>query len=130
MLDEDNLSDLELFLTEQVQVNGKAFFFEMKSGEGFTLLHLCTFKNKMRPFNLVARIANELLKSYTSKVERVSVLKKWVDAQTFRDKFSALHYASFRGNVEMAKILVSLGASVNLKNRHGLNVLHVAAQGD
>lgn len=50
-----------------------------------------------------------------------------MDCLTFKDKFSALHYASFRGNIQMCKVLVQSGASTQIKNRHGLNVLHIAA---
>lgn len=44
--------------------------------------------------------------------------------------FSALHYASYRGNVEIMKVLLDLGADMNIQNSFGLNVLHIAAQGD
>lgn len=46
---------------------------------------------------------------------------------TNKDSFSALHYASYRGNTEMAQILLDLGADINIKNQFGLNVLHIAA---
>jgi hypothetical protein len=49
---------------------------------------------------------------------------------TFKDCFSALHYAAYRGNIEMIEILIEIGADVNCKNKFGLGVLHVAAQGD
>jgi len=53
-----------------------------------------------------------------------------VNLQTKKDKFTALHYASFRGNVELCKLLVDNGADVNVRNHFGLNVMHIAAQGD
>jgi palmitoyltransferase len=49
---------------------------------------------------------------------------------SFKEGFTALHYASYRGNVELAKLLLDLGADLNAKNSFGLNVLHIAAQGD
>jgi len=41
-----------------------------------------------------------------------------------------LHYASYRGNIEICKVLLDLGADIQIRNLHGLNVLHIAAQGD
>jgi palmitoyltransferase ZDHHC13/17 len=46
------------------------------------------------------------------------------------DAFTALHYASFNGNLEMIKLLIKHGASINAVNKMGINMLHVAAQGD
>ena len=63
-------------------------------------------------------------RSYRNKV------KEWVNQKTYKDSFSALHYASYRGNTEICQILIDLGADMESKNQFGLNVLHIAAQGD
>ena len=44
--------------------------------------------------------------------------------------FTALHYASFRGNVKLCEKLIENFADLNLINNNGLNVIHMAAQGD
>ncbi len=44
--------------------------------------------------------------------------------------YTALHYAAFRGNLEIIKILIENGADHTAKNTRGLNILHIAAQGD
>ena len=44
--------------------------------------------------------------------------------------FTALHYASFRGNVKLCEKLIENFADINLINNNGLNVIHMAAQGD
>ena len=41
-----------------------------------------------------------------------------------------MHYASFHGNVKMIKLLVKNGANIYVKNKMGINLMHVAAQGD
>jgi len=41
-----------------------------------------------------------------------------------------LHFAAFRGNVELLDNLVENGANIYLTNNFGINVLHVASQGD
>ena len=45
------------------------------------------------------------------------------------EDFSALHYASFNGNLEMCQMLIDEGADKYVNNKVGLNLLHVAAQG-
>ena len=50
--------------------------------------------------------------------------------QTIKDKFAAIHYASFRGNIEICEVLLNNGADSSLVNQYGLNVMHIAAQGD
>ena len=62
--------------------------------------------------------------------ERKLILRNWVNARTNKDKFSALHYSSFRGNIDICKVLIELGADINVLNQHGLSVVHIAAQGD
>ena len=54
----------------------------------------------------------------------------WVNLQTEEEKFTALHYASFKGNVRIAQKLVDNGADIETRNANGLNVVHIAAQGD
>jgi len=43
---------------------------------------------------------------------------------------SALHYASFKGDIEALRLLVGFGANIELLNTSGLSALHIAAQGD
>ena len=49
---------------------------------------------------------------------------------TRKDNFTALHYASFRGNIVICDLLIERGADYYMKNLYGLNVIHIAAQGD
>lgn len=44
--------------------------------------------------------------------------------------FYPLHFASFHGNVKLIKLLVLSGADIFAKNKQGINMLHVGAQGD
>lgn len=53
-----------------------------------------------------------------------------MNAQTNKEKFTALHYASYVGNHEICIILIDMGAQIFATNAHGQNVLHIAAQGD
>ena len=50
--------------------------------------------------------------------------------RTSDEAFSAIHYASFNGNIEICQMLIEEGADRFVQNKHGLNCLHIAAQGD
>lgn len=54
----------------------------------------------------------------------------YVNYQTSELKFTALHYAAYHGDVEICEMLLAHGADQLLTNKYGLNVLHMAAQGD
>ena len=51
----------------------------------------------------------------------------WLNGRTSEDKFTPLHFASFKGNVKAIESLINYGADVHLTNGFGLNMLHVAA---
>lgn len=50
--------------------------------------------------------------------------------KTFDEGFYAIHYASFNGNIEICQMLIEEGADRFVSNKHGLDCLHIAAQGD
>jgi len=43
------------------------------------------------------------------------------------DSFTALHFASFHGNLSLMRLLIKHGADISLENKNGLNMLHVSA---
>lgn len=53
-----------------------------------------------------------------------------MNAKTKEDGFTALHFASFRGNILLAKQLLKFGADPFARNNFGINMQHVAAQGN
>lgn len=57
-------------------------------------------------------------------------MKVWINAKTKEDGFAALHFASFRGNIAVINVLLESGADMYQRNNYGINVMHVAAQGD
>jgi hypothetical protein len=54
----------------------------------------------------------------------------WIEMPTAKDRFTPLHFASYRANVEAICMLLELGADKNALTATGLNMLHLAAQGD
>jgi len=41
-----------------------------------------------------------------------------------------LHYASYKGNLEILDLLLENGADINVVSENGQNLVHIAAQGD
>lgn len=56
-------------------------------------------------------------------------IRDWTNEKT-DEGFTPLHLAAFRGNLKIIELFFSNGADVTLKNKQGLNCLHIAAQGD
>jgi len=79
---------------------------ELVDHEGFTLLHMAVFKNKTKCFEvLMGRADNEM---------EQQEITDWINMQTIKDKFAAIHYASFRGNVDICQTLMDNGAENTL----------------
>jgi len=57
-------------------------------------------------------------------------MKDWVNMPT-NENFTALHYVAQNGNYTMLHLLVEkAGADINIRNKFGASVLHIAAQKD
>lgn len=74
---------------------------------------MACFKDQQKAFN-------QILRSAKAKYEQVKTKKQlihsWVNQRTFKDHFSALHYASYRGNTDMCQTLLDLGADLLVTN--------------
>ncbi|CDW84555.1 dhhc zinc finger domain containing protein [Stylonychia lemnae] len=92
--------------------------------KGFTLLHHATLKCRAGKIQFLLYYAREKQK------ETEESINMWINFQSFKDKFTALHFASFKGCIPVIKLLIQNGANLNCVNTFGLDVLHVAAQGD
>ena len=75
-------------------------------------------------FNILLLAVKE---KYIRKVNFKDIFISWLNAKTHKDKFSALHYSAYRGNVELCQVLVDLGADINVTNLFGLTALHISA---
>jgi ankyrin repeat protein len=65
---------------------------------------------------------------YLEKLKDQKVIQ-WINKRNYNG-FNALHYAAFRGNIIVLRRLNSLGADITLTNKNGLNLMHMAAQGN
>jgi palmitoyltransferase len=90
--------------------------------DGYSILHMACFSNRTNCLKVLLEKARQQLHQYE--------IAHWVNVKTTKDEFSALHYASFKGNIQIIQMLMDNGADMQARNMHGLNVLHIAAQGD
>ena len=47
-----------------------------------------------------------------------------------KEGFNALHFAAFRGEIEMVRLFEKHGGDYNVKSKQGNSVMHLASQGD
>ena len=75
--------------------------------------------------NVIITIISTLSHTYKSKDNFIPYLN-----QKNIKGYNALLYAAFRGNLEIFEKLIKLGADLDIINSSGLNVLHLAVQGN
>ena len=92
--------------------------------KGFTCMHHAVLKCVP---GKVATLIQLVIEIHGTSLDKI---KQWVNSRTNDDKFTPLHLASFKGNMDAVQTLIDYGADPHAKNFFGLNMLHVAAQGD
>jgi len=100
-------------------------FFKKRFG---TYLRLRYLKKHNLPRNTqnIERSEIDKIKEQVKKV-----VEDWINYPSKGEEgFYPLHFASFHGNVKLLKLLIQNGANINARNKQGINMLHVAAQGD
>jgi len=95
---------------------------ELKDQNGYTILHKSCFLNNNE---LTITIIQEVKK----RLGMASALSRFID-QKNNEGLTALLYAAYKGNIELAKYLIKNGASVNSTSNLGKNVIHFSAEGD
>ena len=109
-----------------------------KKSESITLLHNACILDKTKVVETIIEQTKKrlhLLPEDSSleeeeKTKNLQIFKEFINAKTEGDNLTALHYASFRGNIEIIKLLIANQAEINLLSTHGLNMIHKAAQGN
>jgi len=94
----------------------------MKDIRLYSLLHIACLNNQLE----IAKRFFEYLKAQDTPEQEIT---EWVNTRT-DEGFTAIHFASFKGSIELIKLLEGYGADTQVKNHQGLNVMHIAAQGD
>lgn len=103
-------------------------------------MHLAAFKSLNRACELLIMYvlktgpferADKDTQDKKQTLARRLKLRTWINQQTNgEDSFTPLHFASFHGNLHLIRLLIKYGANIRAENRSGVNMIHVAAQGD
>ncbi|EAR94876.1 DHHC zinc finger protein (macronuclear) [Tetrahymena thermophila SB210] len=125
-IEEKLLDNKYLDIIEILKQNKDINIFKIWDRKGLTLIHRMTLHMKINEVKFIVQYGCDYLKDSAQKNK---IIKKWINFQN-EDGFTALHYASFKGDVEITRYLISQGSNALLVNKNGLNVLHIAAQGD
>ncbi len=91
---------------------------------GFTPLIYAAQKNYRKACEV---IINFLLNEEVSLGIDRATFTQWINMRDLGDGFTALHFASFYGNIKLIRFLVSHGANIHAVNKIGINMVHVAA---
>lgn len=97
---------------------------QLKEENDYTALHRAVFNNSEK---ITSLIIEELKKriGFESKV----ALSNFINEKT-NEGITALHYAAYKGNITIAKLLIENGAIVEMVTNRGKNVMHLAAEGN
>jgi len=93
--------------------------------DGFSGLHKAVF---LEYYLLICTMIDEM--KIRLGVDAEKEIQKFVNKKTNKEGNSALHFASYLGNIDIIKILIENKAEVLICNFSGNNVLHMAAKGN
>ena len=99
----------------------KIWKYKTKENNDSTVLHCSVFYNH-------TKIIKEIIK-YCKKHLTDKEFKDFINKRN-KNGITALHYASFRGNVDILNYLEFYGADMNILTDKHLNVIHFACQGN
>ena len=91
----------------------------------YSIIEIIVEQTKIR-----LNLTNSSILNEEEKKSKKRIFLNFINAKTKQDSLTALHYASFRGNIKVIKLLIKNGAEINALTNHGLNMIHKAAQGD
>jgi ankyrin repeat protein len=102
----------------------EVYIWDLHDHDGYSLITKSSFLN-------MTDITIFLIEEVRKKAMNIdaNILSKWINHKG-NNGFTALHYASFRGNIRIIEKLIENGADITIMNNNGLNVMHLAAQGD
>ena len=132
LVSQEKIEELtEYILNEQNQI------WNLKRGEDLTILHNACAIDKTNVIETIVEQTKKRLKltpefslSEEEKSQNLEIFKNFINAKTQIDNQTALHYASFRGNIKIIKLLLENYAEINALSANGYNMIHKASQGN
>ena len=121
----------------QFILNKDIRIWEIKKSENLTILHnACAIDKTDVIITIIEKMKTRLGLDNTEKLspeeksQNEKIFKDFINAKTDGDNQTALHYASFRGNIKVIKLLISNYAEINALTNTGYNMIHKAAMGN
>ena len=118
-------------------LNPENKIWEIKKSENLTVLHnACAIDKTDIIITIIEKTKIRLgLKSENNltienKTENEKIFNEFINAKTDGDNQTALHYASFRGNIKVIKLLIANHAEINALTSTRYNMIHKAAMGN
>ena len=104
-LDDDNDVALQELLEKLDKPVNKLF-----DERGFSLIHHAVLKQKHCKIQLLLNFAQLMQKATKDD------LVEWINSKTNKDKFTPLHFASFKGKLDVIRVLIANGARIHERN--------------
>ena len=133
----DSISANDINKISQFILNKDNKIWEIKKPENLTVLHnACALDKTDVIITIIEKtkirlgLDNKSNLSPEEKSENEKIFKDFINEQTEGDNQTALHYASFRGNIKIIKLLIANHADINSLTHTGYNMIHKAAMGN
>ena len=95
---------------------------EFKDSNGLTILHKSVLKNN-------TSLSITIIKEIKKKLGFTPTFTSFINSTTIKG-LTPLHYAAYKGNLELSKYLIQNGANVNALTKLGKNMIHMSAEGN
>jgi len=82
----------------------------------------------MDSLNIISIMLEEMKKRLG--IDANKEIENWVNQKSKNQGFTAIHYASYRGNIDIIKKLIEYKSNIEAINNRGINVIHMACQGN
>jgi len=132
----DSITSNDIQTISEFILNKENNIWEITKAENITVLHNACALDKTEIIKCIIEktkirleLNNEGLNSEEKK-ENEKIFKNFINAKTDGDNQTALHYASFRGNITIIKLLIDNFADINALTNTGYNMIHKAAMGN
>ena len=110
---------------------------EIKPAENLTILHNACASDKtdliiaiIEKTKIRLGLDDKSIISPEEKAQNEKIFEDFINARTDGDNQTALHLASFRGNIKVIKLLIENHADINAVTNSGYNMIHKAAMGN
>ncbi len=107
-------------IKEMMTQNIKIWEFKSSKDDNSTVLHIAVYKKLFK--------ITELIIDYC-KEKNGENLKKFINEANDLG-VTAIHFAAFRGNVKIIKLLIENGADIHARTKRKLNIIHYSCQGN